>query len=368
MSYDLAVWEGARPKSAREAKLHFEALASAHDRAAPSPAIARYVKALLARWPDIDEDDESPWSDAPLMNNARGSMIYFGMVYSRAGEASAFAADLAQKHGLVCFDPQTEELRPTAKEKAKPAKAPDPSVSARDAARRLIEVVAPAMAPLGFAPVRKGRLFPVELARAVDDDVTVYVAWSIEAGIAKAFVGVDSKRALALLDAHVPRTPSGKRRTMFAGARHLYTAKWMPARAPEAAKKARPSWFEHAVCHESCLAKALSAIPKIVPRWAPPLLATLDSVPKLDAFYNGRARQPYAGNWDYVVPFVSAVVAVLASEKSGEPRAASIARAGERRRAPAPMAGSERVLRRRLTPTRVRGTLARRPEGQRASA
>ena len=29
-----------------------------------------------------------------------------------AEEASAFAADLAQQHGLVCYDPQMECLRP----------------------------------------------------------------------------------------------------------------------------------------------------------------------------------------------------------------------------------------------------------------
>jgi hypothetical protein len=46
------------------------------------------------------------------MREAVGWFIYFPMVFSMADEASAFAADLAQQHGLVCFDPQLERLRP----------------------------------------------------------------------------------------------------------------------------------------------------------------------------------------------------------------------------------------------------------------
>ena len=69
-------------------------------------------RALLAKWPDITKDEDSPWSDAPLMNNARGNVFYFGMVSSGAEEASTFAAALAKEQGLVCFDPQTGRLRP----------------------------------------------------------------------------------------------------------------------------------------------------------------------------------------------------------------------------------------------------------------
>ena len=80
----------------------------------PSPAIRAYVEALLRRWPDItdDADEDSPWADGPLMANAAGDAIYFSMVWSRAEEASAFASRLAEEHGLVCYDPQSETLRP----------------------------------------------------------------------------------------------------------------------------------------------------------------------------------------------------------------------------------------------------------------
>src|SRR5690348_18458168 len=37
---------------------------------------------------------------------------YFPMVYSQCDQASAWAAQVAQEHGLVCYDPQIGKLRP----------------------------------------------------------------------------------------------------------------------------------------------------------------------------------------------------------------------------------------------------------------
>ncbi len=118
MSYDLAVWEGPTPRSDEQAAQVFTELSKRYsDRADPtdeSPAILAYVDALLARWPDITSDhgpEHSPWSDGPLAHNATGPLLYFGMVPSRAEQACEFAAQLAQEHDLVCFDPQTMKLR-----------------------------------------------------------------------------------------------------------------------------------------------------------------------------------------------------------------------------------------------------------------
>lgn len=80
---------------------------------APTDGIARYVAALLERWPDLteDEDDISPWSTGPLINEARGPLIYFPVRHSMAEEASAYAADVSASMGLVCYDPQAQRLR-----------------------------------------------------------------------------------------------------------------------------------------------------------------------------------------------------------------------------------------------------------------
>ncbi|MFD8144058.1 hypothetical protein [Streptomyces sp. NPDC059708] len=122
MSYDLAVWEGVRPLDDAAATATFKDLYRKHMRHAggqktvPMPLIRQYVEALVARWPDLspddDEEDEdaSPWSDGPLINNASGPLVYFGMVFSKYQEAASIAADLARTLGLICFDPQDERL------------------------------------------------------------------------------------------------------------------------------------------------------------------------------------------------------------------------------------------------------------------
>jgi hypothetical protein len=123
MTYDLAVWEGERPVDDEAGTKYYMEHVAANlwnyeesdilD-APPTPRIKAYVEALLERWPELDTDegDNSPWSTAPLIGEAWGPFIYFAMVWSMAEEASAFAADLAQQHGLVCYDPQLERLRP----------------------------------------------------------------------------------------------------------------------------------------------------------------------------------------------------------------------------------------------------------------
>ncbi|MFG2045606.1 hypothetical protein [Dactylosporangium sp. NPDC048998] len=122
MTYDLAVWEGDRPDESDAARV----FATLYDRyigggdSPPTPAIRAYVESLLDRWYEMgdprDLDDTSPWSDAPLMNDASGPIVYFGMRYSMADEVSAACAQMAAERGLVCFDVQWNQLRPAADE------------------------------------------------------------------------------------------------------------------------------------------------------------------------------------------------------------------------------------------------------------
>jgi hypothetical protein len=119
MSYDLAVWEGERPVNDEAGTKffleHIVPQIESYDLANPTPPTTRiraYIQALLERWPDIDQDENSPWSTSPLMSEAIGWFVYFPMGFSMASEASAFAAKLARQHGLICYDPQLERLRP----------------------------------------------------------------------------------------------------------------------------------------------------------------------------------------------------------------------------------------------------------------
>ena len=115
MSYDLAVWEGARAQFDEEGSADYDEMMQLYHDAdeppLPSPAIRNYVEALLQRWPESDDRD-CPWSDMPLIEEATGPLIYFGIRSKRSSEVSSYAAGLAREHGLVCFDPQWEALRP----------------------------------------------------------------------------------------------------------------------------------------------------------------------------------------------------------------------------------------------------------------
>ncbi|WP_346172754.1 hypothetical protein [Streptomyces cuspidosporus] len=117
MSYDLAVWDGPRPADDAAALEVFEDLYGTFMGGAsepPTPRIRQYIEGLVARWRDVSTDDEdedtSPWSDGPLINNASGPLFCFGMVFSKYQEVASFAAGLARMSGLVCFDPQDRRL------------------------------------------------------------------------------------------------------------------------------------------------------------------------------------------------------------------------------------------------------------------
>ena len=118
LSYDIAVWEGEAPPSDEAAQATFVKHAESAEASfesegiGPTPAIRRYVDALLERWPDIDSDagDDSPWAFGPLISEAVGPSVFLHVVFDRAEEASEFAARLAAEHGLVCFDPQVSRV------------------------------------------------------------------------------------------------------------------------------------------------------------------------------------------------------------------------------------------------------------------
>ncbi|CAG6396900.1 hypothetical protein SCOCK_490013 [Actinacidiphila cocklensis] len=58
-----------------------------------------------------DELDISPWCSGPLIDEASGPLFYFGLRWSMAEEASAYAAELASSMDLVCFDVSMDKLR-----------------------------------------------------------------------------------------------------------------------------------------------------------------------------------------------------------------------------------------------------------------
>lgn len=115
MSYDLAVWDGDRPIDNHRAgstydELYERYLESDDIVVPPEPRIAAYVQALVARYPD--DERSVVWASPPVLDEASGPIVYLLMSYGKAEEVSEYAAALAHEHGLICFDPQGECLRP----------------------------------------------------------------------------------------------------------------------------------------------------------------------------------------------------------------------------------------------------------------
>ncbi|MFE7835071.1 hypothetical protein ACFU53_03045 [Streptomyces sp. NPDC057474] len=83
------------------------------DRHSRSSPVYLDVPPKPERWCGItkDEQETSPWSSGPLIGNASSPVIHFGKSWNMAEEASAYAADLANSMGLVCFDVQQNRLR-----------------------------------------------------------------------------------------------------------------------------------------------------------------------------------------------------------------------------------------------------------------
>jgi len=77
-----------------------------------SQKLVDFVTGLLARYPDLTQTDDTVWGDGPLVGNIIGDFINMSLIWSRYAEAIPFVVDTAHRHGLHCYDPQTNEFYP----------------------------------------------------------------------------------------------------------------------------------------------------------------------------------------------------------------------------------------------------------------
>jgi hypothetical protein len=107
---ELAVFYTVRPHTNGEALSRYVRFCEPGDPAAciePSPKVGDFMAELTANYPQIDEVSEEeldacPWSCA--FDVSEGHVI-MSMVSSKYEQAAFVIVQLAQKHGLVCFDP-----------------------------------------------------------------------------------------------------------------------------------------------------------------------------------------------------------------------------------------------------------------------
>ena len=117
-TYDLGIWQTEGPLSAAEASHIYASFCRGENPpkvVRNSPAIAAFYADLTTQWPDLDPrqrkhtgtPDVSPWA-API--NHTDSRVLLSCHWSEAETVCAFVDRLANHHGLVLFDPQTEEV------------------------------------------------------------------------------------------------------------------------------------------------------------------------------------------------------------------------------------------------------------------
>lgn len=116
MSCDFGVWFPSKQLTNEEAdKLYAQLCEGEIDGITPHPSIDSFYKEITSRHPEIDDvpDDDiddldlCPWSIA--FDRSDGHLL-MSCVWSKAEYVESLIKDLAKKHGLAVYDPQTETI------------------------------------------------------------------------------------------------------------------------------------------------------------------------------------------------------------------------------------------------------------------
>lgn len=173
MSFDLGVFYTDRPHSDDDAGERYVAYCGGGDLKPwiePSPRVAAFLKELAEQYPHIAEVPEqsvdgSPWAAA--LDESEGHIL-MPMVFSWAERMYPIIVGLAEKHGLVCFDPQEGKIVTAPpgihvdETDTPPVIIPD---NPKNPAKPLADTLRDILKPLGYE--RKGRYWRKDADRAV---------------------------------------------------------------------------------------------------------------------------------------------------------------------------------------------------------
>jgi hypothetical protein len=114
MSYDLAVWRQDAPYMREEIVAGYRRRAGADSHEPADPDIDAFITAVLRRLPDMDVNsnggDDCPWSIGPLRDLGQGNFIVLSMRYDRVEDGRSGCVEAAKDVGLICYDPQTDQV------------------------------------------------------------------------------------------------------------------------------------------------------------------------------------------------------------------------------------------------------------------
>jgi hypothetical protein len=113
MSFDLGVWKSEAPLTHEQAAgIYVNLCENWPYLEGESRSVGTFYDELTRRWPELDTVPEEqidnmqycPWSSALSRS---GMAVVMSCVWSISDEVAAFVKELANKHGLVLFDPQS---------------------------------------------------------------------------------------------------------------------------------------------------------------------------------------------------------------------------------------------------------------------
>jgi hypothetical protein len=108
MTAHFLCWEPTLGLDPSQPDFRERAWAAQRDGVGASAKLLDFVAALLAKYPDATETEDTPWSTAPLSLEITGQFINFPVGWSWYDDALiAFVVETARSHGLHCFDPQS---------------------------------------------------------------------------------------------------------------------------------------------------------------------------------------------------------------------------------------------------------------------
>jgi hypothetical protein len=115
VSLDIGVFYTTRPLTNHDASKIYSALCGGGEdppRIEASPSVAKFLVELRKHYPDIDaasekEIENCPWACA---HDISESAVLCSMVASKYLDAAELVTNLAQKYGLVCYDPQSGHI------------------------------------------------------------------------------------------------------------------------------------------------------------------------------------------------------------------------------------------------------------------
>lgn len=102
MSFDLGVWHEPALLTADEAAAKYKALCEGADFPAHE-SVAAFRDDVTAQYPDLTADLNSPWSAAL---GVTGAAVVMAIQWASSLEVVGVIRDLAERHDLVCYDPQ----------------------------------------------------------------------------------------------------------------------------------------------------------------------------------------------------------------------------------------------------------------------